>query len=323
MTKFDPATVERMLAVKHRIADLYIGRNGVVGVGVGFKETNGRRTGQLALRFYVKRKGAAAPGALVPEVIENLPTDVIEFALAGPGDLLKAPTLPMTDPTRYLKLQGGISIAPSRLSSGSGTLGILVADTALRTPMMLSNAHILALSDGKAKKGDEICQESRADNALGWCGNCGELDRWTLGNVKVGALEIGVDAAVARISTMLRTTAMRTIVGIGAVDSRTAAAQLGAAVRKRGRTTGLTAGTIAAVGVNFEHPSGLTLNNQIEVSGDGGRRFSQTGDSGSVYVTGAGQAPTRLLALHWGSTADGRALGSPIDAVLQALAVQL
>jgi hypothetical protein len=323
MKDIDLGTVERMRAAKDRIADLYMGRNGVIGVGVGFKDKKGRRTDGLAIRFYVKRKCEVAPSAMVPTELDGLPTDVIRLVLDPPEDLKQPPRLPMTDSGRYLNLQGGISIMPSRNDTGgSGTLGIIVADTIIRNPMMLSNSHVLALSDGRARKGDEICQQSRADNPLGWCGNCGELDRWVLDNITINNRRVGVDAAVARVSTALRSVTMRSIVGIGALDARTAPAQLGAAVRKRGRTTELTSGTIAAIAIDMQNDSGITLRNQIEANGIGGQRFTAPGDSGSLYVTGQGQVPARAIALHWGSAA-GRSFGSPIDAVLQALAVQL
>ena len=74
-------------------------------------------------------------------------------------------------------------------------------------------------------------------------------------------------------------------------------------VTKSGRTTGVTRGTITAVGVNavqvnYGTPTNLivaTFNDTIEIVGDDGRPFSGPGDSGSVILETSTGRPVGLL----------------------------
>jgi hypothetical protein len=186
--------------------------------------------------------------------------------------------------------------------------------------MMLSCAHVLAPA-GVAKRGDAICQQSREDNPTRDCENSGSLQRWLDGNFTIQGKRFGVDAAVASVATTLRTVQMRNILGIGAIANQPAPAQLGAAIRKRGRTSGLTQGVIVAIDTDFE-VDGVKMYNQIEANGVGAQPFTVGGDSGSVYVTGPAVAPARSIALHWLGGGQ-RSIGSPMSAVLRALAVEL
>jgi endonuclease G len=322
MHGIDEALHRRMRDVKERIADSYLGRNGVTGIGVGLKLKDGRQTGTLAIFFCVRRKGRVAAGLMLPSEIEGFPTDVLEadFGRDPFETLPQADDSAMVDRGRYITLKGGISIAPSRLSNGRGTLGLLVSDAATGNAMMLSNAHVLALSDGRAAVGDEICQEARVDNSLGWCGNCATLSRWAIANVVIGGANVGVDAGVARISTILRRTAMRTIVDIGVVNAQPGEAALLGAASKRGASTGLTQGTVGSVTLDAVKASGFVMRNQIRIDPPQGGVFAASGDSGSVCVA-VQNNQNRVIGLIWGAL--GYGVASPIDAVLQKMAVHL
>src|SRR4051812_8243924 len=111
--------VEGFLAVKERIADEYLRRPGINGIGVGFKEVGGRSTGGLAVRFYVtKKRTDLPPEEILPAFIEGLPTDVLEATFHQhidryqdePRPVLLAPGGPDDDEGKYDPLVGGISI---------------------------------------------------------------------------------------------------------------------------------------------------------------------------------------------------------------------
>jgi hypothetical protein len=52
---------------------------GVTGIGIGNKITRGKKTEQLAIQVFVKRKDPdIRPGDCVPTEIDGVPTDVIE-----------------------------------------------------------------------------------------------------------------------------------------------------------------------------------------------------------------------------------------------------
>lgn len=322
LTRDQELRYEELRRAKERVEDSHIGRNGVVGMGVGFRYKDGVASDELAIRFYVKDKAATANAGL-PASIDGYPIDIIEADFQPqPASALPLEAEVAADPdkARYNPLLGGISIAPSRCDDGMGTLGILVKDGG-GDAMMLSNYHVLCLDDGKAREGDEICQEARGDNAIGWCGNCAALVRWATGNVKVSGTLYGVDCAVARLTA--RKANMGIIEQIGKVTG-TVAAKVGMAVIKRGRTTRWTSGVVDDVAATIEEDFGtgigiVNMRNQVIVKSDAGR-FTEPGDSGSVYVDKDTKA---VVALHWGRTADGSSVGSPIAAVLDALKVEI
>jgi hypothetical protein len=323
MLRIDEALHRRMREVKDGISAGFLARSDVTGIGVGLKLTGGRQTDIMSIFFCVKRKGRFAARNVLPSSIEGFPTDVIEAdfsrdpfktAPGGKGS-------PAVDPDRYMTLEGGISVAPSRLTNGSGTLGIVVTDTATRNPMILSNAHVLALSDGRARAGDPICQQSRADNPTGECNACATLSRWALRNVVIGGFNVGVDAAVALVRTDLRQVSPRAIFGIGGgVEAAPMDAAIGQVLSKRGRTTNMTSGVVGSISMDAQKPN-LVMHNQIRIDTPQGRvAFAQPGDSGSICVTRE-NGKNYAVALLWG--ASQIAVASPLDAVLQEMAISL
>jgi len=105
----------------------------------------------------------------------------------------------------------------------------------------------------------------------------------------------------------------------------TAAAALGMAVRKRGRTTLLTYGSVDGVSasVNIDYGDGIgtrTLTNQVSIVADTTHNplFSDHGDSGSVVVNDAGFVVALLFAGSGTST-----LANPIAAVLTELNISV
>jgi hypothetical protein len=116
----------------------------LVGLGVARKLVGGRRTDELAIVFYVRRKRARsrlASGLVVPPVIaapggEAIYTDVVEI-----GEVLP----------QAGRIASGASIA--HRDSAGGTLGAIVVKAGQR--MALSNAHVLAL-EGHASIDDPV-----------------------------------------------------------------------------------------------------------------------------------------------------------------------
>ncbi len=298
-------------------ADL-LKRPGVTAVDVGYKYVGGQKTDQIAIRVHVAEKKNVSPDQKIPETIDGVKTDVLQNQF-----VLQAVTMPETDiqpqldAQFYDPLQGGISIGPCRAVNGfifAGTLGAIVFDNASNTPMMLSNFHVMCIDNGW-QVGDTMVQSSRIDG--GTCPNnvVGTLQRASLGGQ--------VDCAVASITARGHASS---IVDIGPVDG-TANVALGMAVRKRGRTTELTFGTVDSISrtVSLDYGDGLgnvTLSNQIGVQVDSTRstKFSDHGDSGSVVVNDAGQVIGLLFA---GSTDGTSSIVNPIQSVLNALNISI
>ncbi|MCX4092952.1 S1 family peptidase [Nocardia sp. alder85J] len=313
---------DRMVSAMEEVQAGILALEPVRGIGVGLRKENGRLTDELAIIIYL-RGDAGDLAHRLPTTIRDYPVAVQEADFQPQAVATEKRALAKADTKRYNPLLGGISMAPSRLEDGAGTLGLMVrGNYAHEEAMMLSNYHVMCLKDGLAQPGDEMCQEARSDNTIGWCGNCAELRRWFVGNVPIASKEYGVDAAVA-VKTA-RDALISEVVSIGKLLGAGEPA-VGMAVRKRGRTTELTSGRIQSISASIRESVGppygeVIMSNQITVVGDTGP-FTAGGDSGSVYVN---PAANKVVGLHWGSTTtDGDSVGNHISAVVAALNISI
>ena len=294
--------IDELIAVKRRVEAEYLGRPGVTGIDVGYKEVGGQRTDQVAIRVLVERKRDRVPeGQMVPVEIDGVVTDVIERVYVPQIAVQELDVSAQADTTHYASLQGGISMGPSRAINGSifaGTLGAVVIDNANNQHAALTNFHVAAV-DTSWHVGDRMVAPSRIDTGTVPADEFGAIVRATLSGAVDGAV-ISIDAGRANQCS---------VVEIGQVRGvRTAT--MGMAVRKRGRTTGLTFGTVDGIAgsviVNYGDGIGTrTLTNQISIATDTARNplFSDHGDSGSVIVDDAGFVVGLLFAGAGSSTA--------------------
>lgn len=295
--------------------------SGVTGIDVGYKYVKGKKTDELAIRVYVEEKKAekdVPKDEVIPKTIEGVKTDVIQRKFVLHPLRVRLDEIEVkADTGRYDPLKGGISIGPCRTVGGYiyvGTLGAIVRDNATNDPMLLSNFHVMCVDD-QWSAGDDMCQPSRPDGGHCPADIVGQLQRASLGGQ--------VDCAVA--SHAARGYACE-IVDIGSVTG-TATANVGLAVRKRGRTTGLTYGTVDTVDltVSIDYEDGLgivTLTDQIGIEVDPERsvRFGDNGDSGSVVVNDQ----RRVVGLYFAGTDSGDyGVANPIQAVLSALNISM
>lgn len=131
----------------------------IIGIGEGHKWIRGENTGQKATVVLVRkklRKDNLLRGSIIPQRINNRPTDVIEV-----GDVrLYNDRTGMMRPARP-----GISIGHYKVSAG--TLGAIVKDRLTGETLILSNNHVLANSsdgtDDRAAAGDIILQPGSID----------------------------------------------------------------------------------------------------------------------------------------------------------------
>jgi len=314
--------------VKQAVETRLLKKPGVTGVDIGYKYVAGKKTDKLAIRVFVKEKKDVPKKDRVPKIIRGVRTDVIQrkFVLQPLG-IQVADIKPKSDTGTYTPLEGGISIGPCRAiwcdppdveTSGwyvfTGTLGAIVEDNDSGNQMLLSNFHVMCINDGW-NVGDTMAQPSRVDGGSCPADVVGTLQRASLGEQ--------VDCAVA--SHTARTFASE-IVGIGEVAGIALATE-DIAVRKRGRTTGLTYGVIDTTDltVNIDYGDGLgevTLTNQIgiDVDSEQSTQFGDHGDSGSVVVNNN----RKVVGLHFAGSSDGTyGVANPILAVLNALNVSI
>ncbi len=277
-------------------------RANVVAAGVGYKTTGGKKTATLSIVCSVTKKIAVAQLAgrdLVPPNLDTMPTDVIE---TGVIRALQSPT------ERFRPAPGGVSIGHRDITAG--TLGCWVKKDGRF--VILSNNHVLANSNA-AQIGDPILQPGPYDggrypedhiadleqfipiNLIGIPSECpiatgtaaflNAVARLLGSSVELQAIdrqqtENLVDAAIAR---PLNTDDVRDeILQIGAIDG-TAEGELGTALKKSGRTTGLTTGEIQQVDVtvNVQYGEGQIAQFTDQLMAG---PMSQGGDSGSAVL---------------------------------------
>lgn len=273
----------------------------VVATGIGYKISDGVRTGEIGIVCSVTEKlpaSALSASDLIPGRIGGFATDVIA---TGPFRALALPT------ERWRPAPSGVSIGHTSITAG--TLGCLVhrGDEVF----ILSNNHVLADCNA-ATPGDAILQPGPLDGGTA-ADRIATLERFTpmvmageestcaFANTVARSLNtlarlFGstarmqvvsersatnlIDAAIARPDEASLVSAE--VLGIGAIAG-SARAELGCAVRKSGRTTGLTTGEIEQVDVTVDVGYGAGRVARFADQLMAGR-MSQGGDSGSAVL---------------------------------------
>ncbi len=203
-----------------------------------------------------------------------------------------------------------------------GTLGSLVQIGG--TPYILSNYHVLEadiVAGGNSRvatTGDSVVQPGLIDV------RCKAENAQNVATLVVTSSlpSSNVDAAIAQvIPGMVRTDGA--ILEIGTISSQTVAPSLNQAVKKSGRTTGLTrskvSGLNATVSVTYDNECAggsaftKTFVGQIIISNKGSR-FLNSGDSGSLMVQDVATNPKAVGLLFAGSSS--LAVANPIGEVL-------
>jgi len=334
------AVVEEVKRAKELSKHSILSKPNVVGVGYGYKEKAGRRTADLCVVALVRvklPKSSLAPHELVPTTLDGVSTDVVQV---GEIRALQERT------DRWRPAPGGISIGHYQITAG--TLGTVVRDAATSERLILSNNHVLANSND-AGLGDAILQPGPIDGGnvdsdtlatlerfipikfTGEPSDCG-VAKWVADAANFVARLLAsrsrlvpiredpaavnqVDAAVAR--PVDDGDLLNEILDIGEV-SGVAEPTLGMAVRKSGRTTAFTTGTItvleATIDVTYGEGRKARFEGQIVSS-----PMSQGGDSGSLLVAGDSLQAVGLL--YAGS--NQATIFNPIGEVMAALRIEL
>lgn len=295
--------LKELQAVYEKERGKLLDQPGVTGTDIGFKYVKGRKTDEVVIRVFVEKKRDDVPEKeRVPSTIRGMRTDVIEAVfeehapvVAEEEEVHQASSVTV-DKSTYNPMIGGVSVGPSRTIGGriyAGTLGCPVQQTSDRgRPLIMSNYHVLC-KDNNWTSDKGVCQPSRVDG--------GSASGDKIGNIIKGVYSNRVDGAVA---TSTARPVYPYIEEIGSIRG-THNATLGSTIRKRGRTTGLTYGTVDGInGVTSVSGTGHRFENQIIVYADEKKSalWSEGGDSGSVYVN----SDNEVIGLHWGGSSDGQ-----------------
>src|SRR5438046_1144717 len=98
---------------------------GVIGVGIGLKQVDGKMTDQICFRVYVHAKKSAeeVPAAeIIPAQVQGFPTDVLKvYDVRSTAQFVER-----RDLTEHRPLTGGVAISTKSVTqnqNGFGTLG--------------------------------------------------------------------------------------------------------------------------------------------------------------------------------------------------------
>ncbi len=312
----------------------------LVATGVGYKRVQGKQIDELCIICSVDTKIASkslSDRELIPPSIEGITTDVHPV---GQIHTLQAPT------GRFRPAPGGVSIGHVNITAG--TLGCLV--TKNNTIYILSNNHVLANSN-QSDKGDVILQPGPHDggtiindqiarlsdfipikfengngNGNGGCklttailSLFNFIARLSGSSTRMFSRNISqkvnlVDCAIAE--PLYESDVINEILQAGIINGASDG-ELGMKLKKSGRTTGLTTGTIEQVDVSVRVNFGLNrtalFSDQL-IAGP----MSQGGDSGSIVLSDDNQAIGLLFAGSTNTTVINR-----IQNVFQLLDVNL
>ncbi len=264
----DTKTFNDMKAVQERHHAELMRIPGVHGTSIGLKEVDGKTTDIFAIRIHLVRKrhaGELSATQLVPREIEGFPTDLVEHDQPEPYE----------DGSKQRPVLGGCQLA---VSNWHGTLGCIVKGPD-GMAYALSNQHVLSgVNSGVFQpKTDPVCDK--------------------IGDTKKSILSALIDAAYCSLDAY-DVSYKAEILEIGAVaGSRIVGwSDLPLAVRKRGRTTGLTNGSMTGLNWRGRRSDGWDFMGQQYITASAGVAFCAPGDSGSVVV----DSDIRVVGLLWG-----------------------
>jgi hypothetical protein len=327
----------KILQIKKSQEHKLLEKKNVIGVGIGKKIVGGKQTDQECITVMVSQKvplQALSQEDLVPREIEGVVTDVVDVGIVRA-------LAERTD--RWRPAPGGVSIGHYKITAG--TLGARVRDRETGKGLILSNNHVLANSN-EASQGDEILQPGPYDGGDSEKDVVARLDRFVPIQFSTAPPDCGIATSVAYFCSLLaravgsshRLQAVRTsaetnrvdaalalplsndlvssdILEIGEVSDWTEDVQVGTVVKKSGRTTELTEGTVqildATINVQYGEGKVATFTGQL-VAGP----MSEAGDSGSLVVDQGNRAVGLLFA---GS--DQSTIFNPIREVISLLGI--
>jgi len=286
-----------------------------ISIGIGI----GQHPGEFSLAIRVRQRLPDLD--LLLRRIVALARNEVDIVTTGPVHLFADPVDAKALRARCRPLVIGCSVA--HVTSTAGTLGLMARHTKTNRTVLLSNSHVFAHA-GTAQIGDGITQPGAVDGAPEPIGAL--LDFVPL---KLTGSNL-IDAAIAVPDPAVELQPAE-IPGLGRFGLATDGLQPNTAVRKVGRTSGLTRGKVTAVEIDHilveTEVGNVTFDDQIEIQGIDSP-FSRAGDSGSLVVTDQNQAIRQAIGMVFcgNETANGgRGLTytNPLAKVMDAFNLQL
>jgi hypothetical protein len=240
----------------------------LLGFGFGAKESEGKLTGDLAVRIYVTGKktlGNLEKWQRIPKEINGLPTDVV----------------PLRRPRLHALAAPGTGIRRQKAGSGVGSYGFTIENAETGKWFLVTAAHVIA-TDSNAGEEKTIVADHASTQVLATLSDFEPL-RTDQPN--------SMDAAIAEISN--KADILRSIPRIGPIAETQQESFLYQSVRKFGAITNHTLGVVvdglSSLPLGPFVYDGLVCVKGCEV------HFSEQGDSGSVVVDAISHRPIGLI----------------------------
>ena len=328
LSKANPQ-IQAVMSVQERHTPDLMANPEVVGTAVTVTE-NGKPAIMVMTKTQALKKGQG-----IPEMIDGIPVVIEVTGIIRPmkpggggGGGKVSHTAKQTAPIQ-LGTSGGWQYDLANGYCCGGTLGSLVTKGGKQ--YIMSNYHVFEadiVSGGNsrvAQNGDYVIQPGLIDVG------CSAANAQNVGTLVLqhSLPDHNVDVSLAEvISGMVRTDGA--ILEIGTISASTVVASINQAVKKSGRTTGLTRSTVsglnATVSVAYENECAggssftKTFTGQIIIS-NRGSKFLNSGDSGSLMVEDVSTNPRAVGLLFAGSSS--LAVANPINEVLSFLGASM
>ena len=305
--------VQEIAAVQDRHTPELMAMQSVIGTATGLDAK-----GRLAILVYTEEPTDELPASIEGVAVVQEVTGKIRAMAVADHQVKQTPPIQMGT-------SGGWRYDLANGYCCGGTLGSLVLKSGQQ--YVLSNYHVLEadiVSGGNSRvatAGDPVVQPGLIDVA---CNAATAQNVATLSGIK-SLPSSNVDCAIAQVTSgMVRTDGA--ILEVGTLSAATQAAALSQAVKKSGRTTGLTRSSVsglnATISVQYENECAggvaftKTFTGQIVIR-NRGSRFLNSGDSGSLMVQDVTTNPRAVGLLYAGGSST--AIANPIGQVLSFL----
>jgi hypothetical protein len=294
-SKIDEREIAKAIEVQNQYNDELMSISNVIGTGIGVDE-NG-----TPVVYLFTGGGFGTQG--YPGTVGGFRTHI------EPVGHVKA--LAVYTGTYRTPIWSGVSIGNDR-ECAAGTLGCVVSDNANGKLYILSNNHVLA-RENKAAIGERIDQPGRLEASCAQTGQIAKLSKFVNITMRRNANNL-VDAACAEFTINGATSQM----ALGTAYTPTAVpvnAFINQSVKKVGRTTGLTNGTVSAINVkvNVQYSKGVAgFSGQFYITQG---TFSAAGDSGSLIVDDNTNNPVGLLFAGGNTGTFANGIGNVLNAL--------
>lgn len=319
--------LDEIRRLKQKYEDTWMKYDDVYGVGIGYKTVNGVKTDQISIIVYTTNKkplNNIPEAQRIPESIEQIPVDIVQRKLPAffdqeTADIQAAANAP--DINMYRPMVGGIQLCHLHEQTSQyyilsiGTLGMFVkCKNDPQNLYILTNWHVLE------KEAMDIYQPMYDGRKSPLLLAAGESH---------GSYYECADAGIAKVLLPPENVRSNVIAELGELrgiykDELT----LGQLVKKRGRTTLVTHGTVIDIDAYVSNGT-QTFKHQVIVEGidPEDRKIAKGGDSGSIVLTYDEEIEENnnaVLGLLWGGNEDENIMVySPIEYVFKSLNLEM